>query len=532
VAQSKGSAARFSGIDVAALVSVWENLNQNLLRRMVAMASLSRVRSRGAKKAYSGWRIQFMDGAGQRLPISLGNVPRKAAETWKVRVEQLVACLVTGVPWDTDLSCWVRDLPDASHEKLAKVGLVEPRKTDASATATVLTLTTAFVERSSAKPATIRGFKQTLDCLVQFFGADTPLRQITAEDADRWRVWVSQDKEGSGQRRKRRTTGDNRLSSATVAKRVSVAKQVFRCAVRWGWLERSPLDGLRPGSQANPARSRYVPLEVIDDVIEACPSVDWRLVVGLARRAGLRCPSEMADLRWGDVNWDKGALTVLARKTEHHGGDHAMRVVPICPELRELLAEAFEMADPGAALVVPLVRSKTLNLRTELERIITRAGHEKWPRLFQNLRASCETDWVEQYPAHVVAKWMGHSAKIAAQHYLMAREHHFDHVVGGGGPVPVRTASGERASLPPRARQGLQQEEPRAGGAKSVRANCSSPSVQIAAQQAAAGGGTERHKKKQPAATIGVTAGSSEFTPVSETDKVAGTGFEPATSRL
>ena len=63
MAQSKGSAARFSGIDVAALVSVWENLNQNLLRRMVAMASLSRVRSRGAKKAYSGWRIQFMDKA-------------------------------------------------------------------------------------------------------------------------------------------------------------------------------------------------------------------------------------------------------------------------------------------------------------------------------------------------------------------------------------------------------------------------------------------------------------------------------------
>jgi len=65
-------------------------------------------------------------------------------------------------------------------------------------------------------------------------------------------------------------------------------------------------------------------------------------------------------------------------------------------------------------------------------RIITKAGHESWPRLFQNLRASCETDWVERYPAHAVAKWLGHSPKVAAEHYLMSREHHFKDVLGGG----------------------------------------------------------------------------------------------------
>ena len=32
------------------------------------------------------------------------------------------------------------------------------------------------------------------------------------------------------------------------------------------------------------------------------------------------------------------------------------------------------------------------NLRTHLERIIVRAGHKVWPRLFPNLRASCATD--------------------------------------------------------------------------------------------------------------------------------------------
>ena len=36
----------------------------------------------------------------------------------------------------------------------------------------------------------------------------------------------------------------------------------------------------------------------------------------------------------------------------------------------------------------------------------------------------------------MVAKWLGHSPKVAAQHSLMSRDHHFEDAVGGsGGPV-------------------------------------------------------------------------------------------------
>ena len=109
-----------------------------------------------------------------------------------------------------------------------------------------------------------------------------------------------------------------RLSPPTVAKRLSVAKQVFRSAVRWGWLQKSPFDGLRPGSQANPARAFYVDQPTTSEVLAACPSQEWRVVVALCRYAGLRCPSEVGALTWADVNWEKGRLTVRAKKTEHH----------------------------------------------------------------------------------------------------------------------------------------------------------------------------------------------------------------------
>ena len=82
------------------------------------------------------------------------------------------------------------------------------------------------------------------------------------------------------------------------------------------------------------------------------------------------------------------------------------------------------------------------NLRTTFTKIITRAEHTPWPRLFQNLRASCATDWVERYPALVVAKWLGHSPMIAATHYLQTRERHFEDVVTGEGKAAAQTLPG------------------------------------------------------------------------------------------
>lgn len=90
------------------------------------MASLTRLKARGAGGEPS-WRIQFYDGAGDRRAVHLGALPKKAAETWQSRIEQLSACVVAGVALDTDLASWVVGLPDVSHRKLSRVGLVEPR---------------------------------------------------------------------------------------------------------------------------------------------------------------------------------------------------------------------------------------------------------------------------------------------------------------------------------------------------------------------------------------------------------------------
>jgi integrase len=220
-----------------------------------------------------------------------------------------------------------------------------------------------------------------------------------------------------------------------VAKRVHVARSIFRKAVKWGVISSNPFSDLKAGSQSNPDRSYYVTPESIKAILAVCPDDEWRAIVALSRYAGLRCPSEVFGLKWGDVNWEKSRLTVRSPKTAGHGEGHAVRVVPISPELKPILLMLFDQAEPGDERLIPWLRSATQNPGTHFRRIIERAGEKPWPRLFHNMRASCAMDWVERFPAHVVASWLGHSPLIAARHYLQTRDTHFDMAIRDTSPI-------------------------------------------------------------------------------------------------
>lgn len=66
-----------------------------------------------------------------------------------------------------------------------------------------------------------------------------------------------------------------------------------------------------------------------------------------------------------------------------------------------------------------------MNLRTQLQRIIAKAGLTEWPKLFQNLRSTCETELAETFSLHVVTAWLGKSQLVAAKHYLQVTDEHF-----------------------------------------------------------------------------------------------------------
>lgn len=100
-------------------------------------------------------------------------------------------------------------------------------------------------------------------------------------------------------------------------------------------------------------------------------------------------------------------------------------MVPLFPELRPYLEAAWDEAPPRTTFVITRYRDRSANLRTQLLRIIERAGLKPWPRLFHNMRASRQTELTARFPLHVVCEWIGNSAPIADKHYLQVTDDHY-----------------------------------------------------------------------------------------------------------
>jgi hypothetical protein len=73
---------------------------------------------------------------------------------------------------------------------------------------------------------------------------------------------------------------------------------------------------------------------------------------------------------------------------------------------------------------------KNANLRSEMTRLLRRAGVSGWPRLFHSMRASRQTELQRDFPLHVVCSWLGNSPRIAQQSYLLVTEDDFARAAG------------------------------------------------------------------------------------------------------
>jgi integrase len=363
-------------------------------------------------KSDGTWRIDFAIGTnGQRRSIRLGRMDKHAAESAKLRIEKLIAAKVTNGTPDPETLSWVAGVDDKLHGRLAAVGLVKPREQSQSALA-------AFVDgliesRTDIKPTTKRWYTDARKNLVDCLGANTPLQGVGPAEADKVRLAL----EKSG------------LGPNTVRRRIGICRQIFNAARRFKLIEDNPFSGMATDVKSNPDKFRFITPEETKAILDHCPDATWKAIVALVRCGGLRCPSEVLALKWGHLNWEKFRLIVPSSKTSHHEGK-ASRVVPLFPELRDALAEAFEQAKEGEEYIIQRYRNNAVNLRTHLERIIRRAGITPWPKLFVNLRSSRETELVKDFPIHTVTAWLGNSPKVAMKHYLQVTDAEFERAAG------------------------------------------------------------------------------------------------------
>ena len=357
-------------------------------------------------------RILFVAGDGRRKTIRLGRISQRQAEAVRGHVENLVAAALTAHAPPDETSRWVAALPDLWRKRLAAVGLVaaaEPKPEPEPKQTLGAFLADYMAKRPDIKPSTRVALGQCIRYLTEYFRADRPIDIITPSDADDWCAHLK---------------GTLGLADNTVRRRSGAAKQLFKAAVRKRLLTENPFVGLKSTVRGNPAREHFIKADVAQKVLAACPDAEWRLIFALCRFGGLRCPSEVLGLTWDDIHWAEGRFTVHSPKTEHHPGKES-RQVPLFPELLPHLREAFEQAKPGTVYVITRYRLPNQNLSTKLRRILHNAGLTPWPKLYQNLRATRQTELADTFPIHAVCQWLGNSRAVALEHYLQVTEEHW-----------------------------------------------------------------------------------------------------------
>ena len=218
---------------------------------------------------------------------------------------------------------------DVMYGKLVAAGLVAARGPVAGDSKPESITLAAFIDqyitaRQIQKPNTLKNYKATKRALLDFFGEERLLAEITPGDCDDWRS----HQVGLG------------LAQATIGRTVKRARQFFRAAVRKKVIAESPMADVKAAPQDNKRREYFVTVAEAEKIISACPDAEWRLIVALARYGGFRTPSETFALTWGCIDWERDRVRIFSPKTECHAGREVANDSPI-PRVAALPGSRF-----------------------------------------------------------------------------------------------------------------------------------------------------------------------------------------------
>jgi len=361
----------------------------------------------------------------QKYCFPLGPVRQKIAERFANNIDSLLHERRCNLPLSREVSNWLSGLDDSFYGLVVERGLAEPR----TVTGTLGSFIDSYIAgRTDVTSRRIEKLKCAKERLIEFFG-DVDLRKITAGAADEYSRWLL-----------------GKMASTTAHKECQIAAQFFRHAARKELITRNPFEGVTVGTSTNDERRVFVGRNVIHKVLDTCPNWEWRTVVALARYGGLRCSSEVALLKWTDLQWDKERFTVTSPKTKRYG--KGTRVVPMFAELRPFLDEADAMTTDDDIWGIPMLGGQpSKNLGTTFRKIMRRSGVDTWPKPFQNLRSSRQTELEKHFPTYKVCAWMGNTPTIAHKHYLTVTDGDYDEALttktgdwlGMQTPVSCRT---------------------------------------------------------------------------------------------
>ena len=338
------------------------------------------------------------------MKVRLTGWGAERAENAKHHVDVLLRARKLHQPVPVVTLDWLyHNAPLNLQQALAKSGVLENRRSlgDAGRSWILARIKAGNVTKRVEK------CERVLDSLIDHLG-DIELEAISADALSDW----ASELDGA---------------ENTIADYVRLAQQMLAWCVRERLLVVSPAAGLS-AAYITSDRLVEVSAESVRAVMDATSDVELPLFLALARWGGLRL-AEIPRVSAEDIDWSRSELTVRESKRAKSG--YTRRLIPIFPELRHPLEVAQAFAVSGL-LMPSLADLSQSGVTDRVERIATRLGIPMWPRPWQNMRATRESELMRQHPDKIVdvCKWIGNSPAVALKHYAIAQANAYRRAAG------------------------------------------------------------------------------------------------------
>ena len=396
-------------------------------------AKAKKSKGRGAKpKSTLKRQFQFTEnGKTRRETLYVGQ--RKAEEIARINshVNALLEAKRYGERLPEPTRQWIRETEckePAIIEKLKAVGLIETTDNP-----TVSQFADAFVarKRNSVSSDTVYLYGQAVKDVKMWFGSKRLVEVTKADALDFWEWLIT----GDARRKK--------LGRNTAKRHLSRVREMFGDALEREYINRNPFVSDKLPVTMDAADKKYVPAATIQAVINSLPAdkLEWKLVFAFGRFIGCRMPSEIRALTWNDVNFEANTILLKSPKTKCKGKPE--RMVPIFSEVASLLLAQSHAADnlvsaigrdaagDAAIYVFPTLRNHS-NAATTAAKMVNAAGFASWPKFWNSLRASCETDLMDRYGLRKACAWIGNTPAVAVKHYSLLKATDFTEVDRAG----------------------------------------------------------------------------------------------------
>lgn len=339
-------------------------------------------------KSRKAWRLSVTI-RGKRRTLWLGPITKAGALAICRHVELLLAAAECGVQPPDATRSWCLAIAPRISKALRDWGLIEHAAPDLPNTLGSW-IDHYITSRTDVEESTRDRYRTARNHLCDYLGSDTPLQNLTQTDAEAFAARLRESQ-----------------AATTASKYIKTAKMFINAAVKSRLLAVNPFADLYVGGKRDKDRDHYVDMRTVDLLIETNRQPLWKLIFALTRIAGFRCPSEILALQWSDIDWQQGVIALDSPKT-------GLRRLPIFKSVRPYLED---LPQTGGYVCHKYRNSDASAFTRHLEITCRNAGVLCWPKPWVNMRASARTDMEAEYPVATCDLWMGHSTKVAREHY-------------------------------------------------------------------------------------------------------------------